>query len=58
VSVEFIQRADGVLVKETFDAETGNPPEVQREGGRRSWTTSSATSNSGDGDSEFKGRVQ
>ena len=32
VSVEFIQRADGVLVKETFDAETENPPEVQREG--------------------------
>jgi hypothetical protein len=32
VSVEFIQRADGVLVKETFDAETENPPDVQREG--------------------------
>lgn len=32
VTVEFIGRADGVAVKETFDAETENPPELQREG--------------------------
>lgn len=32
VTVEFAERADGVLVKETFDAESENPPEVQREG--------------------------
>jgi uncharacterized protein YndB with AHSA1/START domain len=32
VKVEFVERADGVLVKETFDAETENPPELQREG--------------------------
>lgn len=32
VQVEFIERADGVLVKETFDAETENPPEMQRAG--------------------------
>jgi len=32
VRVEFAKRADGVLVKETFDAEGENPPEMQREG--------------------------
>jgi uncharacterized protein YndB with AHSA1/START domain len=32
VTVEFVQRADGVVVKETFDAETENPPELQRTG--------------------------
>jgi uncharacterized protein YndB with AHSA1/START domain len=32
VKVEFIERSGGVLVKETFDAETENPPEVQRTG--------------------------
>lgn len=32
VRVEFIERGDGVLVKETFDAETENPPELQRQG--------------------------
>ncbi|MBI2862635.1 MAG: SRPBCC family protein [Chloroflexi bacterium] len=32
VQVEFVERADGVLVKETFDAETENTPELQRTG--------------------------
>lgn len=32
VEVEFVERADGVLVKETFDTESENPPEVQRQG--------------------------
>ena len=32
VQVEFVERPDGVLVKETFDAETENPPEMQRTG--------------------------
>lgn len=32
VEVEFVDQAGGVLVKETFDAETENPPELQREG--------------------------
>jgi hypothetical protein len=32
VQVEFVPRADGVLVKETFDAETENTPELQRTG--------------------------
>ena len=32
VKVEFVERPDGVLVKETFDAETENPPELQRTG--------------------------
>ncbi len=32
VKVEFIERPDGVLVKETFDAETENTPERQRQG--------------------------
>jgi uncharacterized protein YndB with AHSA1/START domain len=32
VKVEFVDRADGVLVRETFDAETENPPEVQKQG--------------------------
>jgi len=32
VNVEFIERADGVLVRETFDAETQNPVEMQRGG--------------------------
>lgn len=32
VKVEFIERAGGVLVKETFDSENENPPELQRQG--------------------------
>lgn len=32
VEVEFVERAGGVLVKTTFDAETENPPELQRTG--------------------------
>lgn len=32
VNVEFIERPDGVLVEETFDAETENAPELQRQG--------------------------
>ena len=32
VTVEFVEGADGVLVRETFDAETENPPEMQRQG--------------------------
>jgi uncharacterized protein YndB with AHSA1/START domain len=32
VKVEFVERAEGVLVKETFDAETQNTPEMQRQG--------------------------
>jgi uncharacterized protein YndB with AHSA1/START domain len=32
VQVELVESADGVLVKETFDAETENPPEFQRTG--------------------------
>jgi uncharacterized protein YndB with AHSA1/START domain len=32
VKVEFAERADGVVVKETFDTESENPPELQREG--------------------------
>lgn len=32
VKVEFVERPDGVLVKETFDAETENTPELQRQG--------------------------
>jgi uncharacterized protein YndB with AHSA1/START domain len=32
VQVEFIERADGVSVKNTFDAETENTPELQRNG--------------------------
>ncbi|MBI3897491.1 MAG: hypothetical protein HY308_04240 [Gammaproteobacteria bacterium] len=32
VNVEFVEHADGVVVKETFDAETENPPELQRTG--------------------------
>ncbi|MGQ0816339.1 MAG: SRPBCC family protein [Gemmatimonadota bacterium] len=32
VKVEFVERADGVIVKETFDSETANPPELQRQG--------------------------
>lgn len=31
-TVEFIERADGVVVKETFDAEAENPPDMQRQG--------------------------
>ena len=34
--VEFSDFAEGVLIRETFDAETENDPEAQREGGRRS----------------------
>jgi len=30
--VEFVERADGVLVKTVFDAETENSPEMQRAG--------------------------
>jgi uncharacterized protein YndB with AHSA1/START domain len=32
VSVEFVDRPNGVLVKETFDPETENTPELQRRG--------------------------
>lgn len=32
VKVEFARRPGGVLVKETFDAEAENPPELQRSG--------------------------
>lgn len=32
VSVEFTESPDGVLVRETFDAETQNDPEMQRTG--------------------------
>jgi uncharacterized protein YndB with AHSA1/START domain len=32
VKVQFTEAADGVLVRETFEAETENDPEVQREG--------------------------
>ena len=32
VEVQFIERGDGVLVKETFDPETENTPELQRQG--------------------------
>jgi uncharacterized protein YndB with AHSA1/START domain len=32
VRVEFDERAGGVQVKETFDAESENPPEMQRQG--------------------------
>lgn len=32
VSIEFHERTDGVFVKETFDAETENAPELQRQG--------------------------
>ena len=32
VQIEFIARPDDVLVKETFDAETENTPELQRQG--------------------------
>ena len=32
VSVEFARQSSGVLVKETFDAETENTPELQRQG--------------------------
>jgi uncharacterized protein YndB with AHSA1/START domain len=32
VAVEFIERSGGVLVRETFDAESENSPELQRDG--------------------------
>lgn len=32
VEVEFVERADGIHVKAAFDAETKNPPEIQRAG--------------------------
>lgn len=32
VEVEFVERADSVLVKTAFDAENVNPPEMQRAG--------------------------
>lgn len=32
VQVEFVERPGGVLVKNTFDAETENTPELQRQG--------------------------
>lgn len=32
VEIEFLERDGGVLVQETFDAETENPPELQRQG--------------------------
>ena len=32
VTVEFVEQNGGVLVRNTFDAETENPPELQRQG--------------------------
>jgi uncharacterized protein YndB with AHSA1/START domain len=32
VKIEFVPQADGVLVKETFDTEDENTPELQRQG--------------------------
>lgn len=32
VAIEFVPGADGTLVRETFDAETENDPELQRQG--------------------------
>jgi hypothetical protein len=32
VKVEFVERPGGILVRETFDAETENTPELQRTG--------------------------
>jgi uncharacterized protein YndB with AHSA1/START domain len=32
VTVEFVEGPGGVLVRETFDAESENPPELQRQG--------------------------
>jgi len=32
VNIEFVQQADGVFVRETFDAESENPAEMQRAG--------------------------
>jgi uncharacterized protein YndB with AHSA1/START domain len=32
VKVEFVEQSDGVLVRETFEAETENTPEFQRQG--------------------------
>jgi uncharacterized protein YndB with AHSA1/START domain len=32
VSIVFVEQSGGILVKETFDAETENPPEMQRQG--------------------------
>lgn len=32
VRVEFVEQTDGVLVKTAFDAESENPPEMQRDG--------------------------
>ncbi|HET7274524.1 MAG TPA: SRPBCC family protein [Longimicrobiaceae bacterium] len=32
VQIEFVEQGDGVLVRETFDAETENSPELQRAG--------------------------
>jgi uncharacterized protein YndB with AHSA1/START domain len=32
VTVEFVERTDGVLVKTAFDPESENPPEMQRDG--------------------------
>jgi uncharacterized protein YndB with AHSA1/START domain len=38
VEVEFSQATDGVLVKETFEAESETDPEFQARVGRLSWT--------------------
>ncbi len=32
ITVEFLEESDGVLVKQEFDAETENSPELQRQG--------------------------
>jgi uncharacterized protein YndB with AHSA1/START domain len=32
ITVEFVEEPDGVLVKQAFDAETENSPELQRQG--------------------------
>jgi uncharacterized protein YndB with AHSA1/START domain len=41
--VEFAERPGGVLVTETFDAETENPPSSSAKAGRPFWTTSAGT---------------
>ena len=43
VKVEFIERDGGVLVKETFDAETETRQSSSARAGRPSWTTSAGT---------------
>jgi hypothetical protein len=40
VKVEFTEGADGVLVRETFDAESETDRELQRQGWQAIWTIS------------------